>query len=96
MTQLTPQALERLIILNEEMAEAQQAISKIIRFGKGRNGIWMANIHVLEKELGDVEHAIHLLAANGDINYDEVMRSARKKAATIKEHCIHSHGWVEI
>jgi hypothetical protein len=69
--QLTPAEAERLAYLNEELAEVQQAISKILRHGyeshnpdapeKGTNRVQLA------RELHDAAGAIARMAAAGDV-----------------------------
>jgi MazG nucleotide pyrophosphohydrolase domain len=94
---LTPAQLERLAILSEEMGEAQQAIGKILRHGyDSRN----ANLDTeteyapdnradLERELGDVVHAMNLLLDSGDVHSDVIVRRTLFKASTIKPYLHH-------
>jgi len=66
---LTPAEAERLALLVEEMGESIQAIGKVLRHGyeshHPRGGA--SNRETLERELGDVLHAMQLIAPpNGD------------------------------
>lgn len=81
---LTPAQAERLFYLLEELGEVQQAIGKILRHG------YMSydptkdemprttNRMMLERELGDVERAVHMLVDAGDVNPDHINAIAAK------------------
>lgn len=67
---LTPGEAERLALMLEEMAEAQQVIGKILRHGyESRDPTKpdrTTNRKLLEKELGDVAAALDLLLQDLD------------------------------
>ena len=71
---------EALIILAEECAEVQQEVSKILRFGPEE-----ANLKNLEKEIGDVIAMMVVLAYQGIINEDKVMRRVPTKLRKLKK-----------
>lgn len=90
---LTPAALERLALLSEELGEAQQVIGKIIRHGYRSchpNDRTTTNEQLLEKELGDVLFAWHLMASMGDINILLVEHHAKEKAEKVQTYLHHN------
>jgi hypothetical protein len=84
---------ERLAILNEEMAEAQQIISKILRHGYNS---WnpntaipedlrgMDNRQLLEGEVGHVIQALNQMVDAGDLRPDAIDKYRKYKKQTIK------------
>lgn len=73
---LSAAELERLALLNEECAEVQQAISKILRHGyasyhphKPELG---DNRHMLSIEVGHVLAALHLMTQAGDLGTERI------------------------
>ena len=88
---LTPAESERLYLLLEELGEAQQAIGKILRHGylsTHPNG-GLNNREQLEKELGDVRHAMIRLCNAGDLDKEEIHDAADKKAIAIVKYLHH-------
>lgn len=94
---LTPAQHERLAILSEELGEAQQVIGKILRHGYDR---WNPdketesefppdNRAELERELGDVVHAINLLLDSDDVQGDAIVKRTLLKAAKIRPYLHH-------
>ncbi len=85
--ELTPAETERLATLAEEMGECIQIIGKILRHGyESRNPLDEACLHnraYLEKEIGDVELIIFLMAEANDINRNAVDRSRIEKGNKI-------------
>lgn len=73
---LTGAETERLAILNEECAEVQQIISKILRFGyeswHPNDTKQTSNRQLLEKEIGDLQSAIDLMTHVQDVDEDMV------------------------
>lgn len=69
---LTPAQIERLALLAEELGECQHIIGKILRHGLNSTNPTtsdgMTNRDMLERELGDVKAAVHLLVENSDIS----------------------------
>lgn len=89
---LSPGEAERLAILLEEMGEAQQAIGKILRHGyKSRhpNG-GPTNKNTLERELGDVRHAMNFLCENGDLLKSNIHEWSDLKAKKVKKYLHHN------
>lgn len=85
---LTPDEAERLAILLEEMGEAQQAIGKILRHGYESTNPFdlcgFSNRQSLERELGDVRHAMIRLCEAGDLSKDQIHARAEAKREVIK------------
>jgi NTP pyrophosphatase (non-canonical NTP hydrolase) len=92
---LTPAELERLALLLEELGEAQQAIGKILRHGYDKFNPFShpssdpTNRQSLERELGDVEYALELLCAAGDLRAGEIHGARNRKAERIGEYLHH-------
>lgn len=86
--QLTPAEAERLALLLEELGEAQQAIGKILRHGYDSSnpvsGDTATNRQMLEKELGDVRHAMIRLCDAGDLNKSSIHDRAEIKAVSVQ------------
>jgi NTP pyrophosphatase (non-canonical NTP hydrolase) len=72
---------EALIILAEECAEVQVEVSKILRFGAEEG-----NLKNLEKEIGDVIAMMAILAHQGIINEDVIMRRVPSKLRKLKKY----------
>ena len=72
---------EALIILAEECAEVQVEVSKILRFGAEEG-----NLKNLEKEIGDVIAMMAILAHQGIINEDVIMRRVASKLRKLKKY----------
>ena len=84
---------ERLSILMEEMAEAQQVIGKILRHGfesSHPDAIETTNRNLLENELGDVTAALEMLVSAGDVNTLRIAEAARRKHRNIKQYLHHN------
>ena len=74
---LRPDQAERLFYLLEELGEAQQAIGKVLRHGYMSYDPTIAgprptNREMLERELGDVQRAMHMMTRAGDLNPDRI------------------------
>jgi NTP pyrophosphatase (non-canonical NTP hydrolase) len=90
---LSPEELERLAILSEELGEAQQVIGKILRHGyESRNPIIDSdtNRKMLEKELGDVLFAIRFLGFAKDIIIKDIVNFANHKQEKINQWLHHN------
>lgn len=74
---MSPDEIERLIILAEECGEVVQSVSKVLRFGwEGRHPDGgSTNIENLEKEVGDILTIVDHMMIRGDLDED----------------CIHTH-----
>jgi NTP pyrophosphatase (non-canonical NTP hydrolase) len=72
-----------LLITLEELAEASQAISKILRFGIDSSFKNSTNRHQLEREFGDVLGCMQLLSDKNIINLNEISYLADKKVKKI-------------
>ena len=80
--QLTDAEAERLALLLEEMGEAIQIIGKIQRHGYesfNPNTGPPDNRALLEKELGDVFHAVERMIWADDLDEDEIGRHQKEK-----------------
>ncbi len=90
---LTPTETERLAVLTEEMGESLQAVGKVLRHGylatDGLTGKQYDNRQDLAIELGQVEHAIHLLTVNEDLSAQEVATARLDRADAIKPYLHH-------
>ncbi|HEY9146980.1 MAG TPA: hypothetical protein VIN36_09870 [Thiobacillus sp.] len=89
--QLTPAEAERLALLLEEMGEAQQIIGKILRHGyesRHPDG-GDTNRGLLEKELGDVRHAMILLCLADDLDKSAIHDHADRKAIKVCQYLHH-------
>jgi len=90
---LTPAQIERLAILAEELGEAQQIVGKILRHGFSSYNPFdpkqTPNKELLEKELGDVEYAMHLLVYRRDLDGVSIREHRDAKAAKTADyiHC---------
>jgi NTP pyrophosphatase (non-canonical NTP hydrolase) len=72
---------ESLIILSEECAEVQVAISKLLRFGVDDP----KNKKQLEKEIGDVLAMLSILDFNDYIDSDKIMKRVPVKLRKLKK-----------
>ena len=90
---LTSAQAERLAILQEELAESIQAVSKILRHGyESHNPTYhsMSNrLHLME-ELGHVYNAIDMLVKTEDLNIYDINTFRLNKAETVKEYLHHN------
>lgn len=88
---LTAAEMERLVLLAEEMGEAIQAIGKILRHGyeSTHPDGGLSNREALEQECGDVQYAIQMLCASGDLNTQEICDRINIKAESVKEYLHH-------
>lgn len=79
---------ETLIILQEELIESAQVISKIFRFGPDQivPGTDHTNLHRLEEELGDVQAMIELLTdLKVGINNQGIFEAKMRKFEKLKQ-----------
>jgi len=90
---LSEAEIERLALLAEEMGEVIQIIGKILRHGYDSSNPLLdespTNRRELEKELGDVELIIFLMAEAKDIDRNDIDRRRIKKANAIKKWLHH-------
>ena len=93
---LTPAEAERLALLMEEMAEAQQVIGKILRHGyesyNPLDSSHKTNRYLLTKELGHVRHAIIRICDSGDIDRANLNTEMQKKSESIERWLHHQQG----
>lgn len=93
---LTPAEAERLALLLEEMGECQQAIGKILRHGyesKHPNKMdGPTNRESLEREVGDVLHAIWLMMKR-DICEKAIEERRHVKSVTVQLYLHHQSPW---
>lgn len=91
--ELTPAEAERLALLLEEMGEVQQIVGKILRHGYASrnphepNG--QTNRQLLEREMGDLSHAIALLRNAGDVTSSRILEHAARKAEKVGPYLHH-------
>lgn len=90
--QLTPAEAERLALLLEELGEAQQAIGKILRHGyeSTHPDGGPTNREALERECGDVRHAMLRLCDAGDLSMRAIHDRADAKAAQVVRYLHHA------
>lgn len=91
--ELTPAEAERLALLLEEMGEAQQAIGKILRHGYESYSPFdetrTTNRAALERELGDVTHAMDRMAEAGDLDSEAIDQRANVKRGAVRRYLHH-------
>lgn len=89
---LTPAEAERLALLAEEMGEAIQAIGKVLRHGyESRHPEGgPTNRETLERECGDVRHAMIRLCDAGDLSKQRIHDCADMKAKTVSRYLHHN------
>ena len=89
-------ARERLYLLLEELGEAQQAIGKILRHGYESFSPFdpnrVSNRELLERELGDVLHAMERMRFSGDIEFEHITEAADSKAELVERYLHHQRG----
>ncbi|MBN9525413.1 MAG: hypothetical protein J0H82_04355 [Alphaproteobacteria bacterium] len=87
-----PAQLERLALLIEESSEVIQAATKILRFGADSThpATGETGTQGLERELGDLDVAIRLMAACGDVDDAAIDRAADGKAGRIGPQLKHN------
>ncbi len=90
--ELTPAQAERLALLIEELAEAQQEACKILRHGyESKNPLLPdrrlapSNRENLQRELGHVDAAMRLLNDAGDLSFDAMDDYMREKLAGVRQ-----------
>ncbi len=86
---LSPAEHERLAVLAEEMGEAIQVIGKILRHGyESYHPLAKSptNREMLEKELGDVQIAVGMLVAAGDLKEKNIEKQMDLKCEKIAKH----------
>lgn len=98
--QLTVAEDERLALLLEECGEVVQIIGKIQRHGYQsydptkqvpEDEHPTVNRSLLEKELGDVLHAIDRMRFSRDINYSRILDHSIAKAPKVEKYLHHQH-----
>lgn len=89
---LTDSQSERLFIVNEECAEVQQAISKILRHGYQSSHPETKDINKsnLERELGDLLAVIHILEQSFDVDPYTIHARKMEKLSRINQYLHHN------
>lgn len=91
---MTDAQLERLALLVEEAAEVQQIAMKIIRHGAASynpfDETMTSNRNLLEKELGDLQFAIKLMAEKGDIYSENIHKHQESKVDRVRQYLHHN------
>lgn len=97
--ELTAEEHERLVLLNEECAEVQKAISKILRHGYEstnptiQNG--PTNRSTLEDEIGDVLFCIDFLTDRGDLKRRRISSRRLQKERNVKPYLHHQKSQIK-
>ena len=88
---LTPAEAERLALLAEECGELVQAIGKVLRHGYENHHPdgGPTNRQAVERECGDVYHAIFKLVEASDITRNGLAESAGNKARNVSRYMHH-------
>lgn len=90
---LTEAQLERIAILMEESGGIVAICGKILRHGYGSHHpddlSWPDNLEMLEKEIGDVFHAVDMMADAGDVLRLKIEEKKREKALKIRKYLHH-------
>lgn len=88
---------ERLALLLEELGEAQQCIGKILRHGydKSRKPKGRTNRENLEREMGDITIALHLMIKGGDLSAEKMTTRSLKKLRYVMKYLYHQRGPVK-
>ena len=91
---LSPAQIERYALLFEEMAEAIQVIGKILRHGvkptDPHTNITYDNTTDLEREIGQIKHAIILAESHGDISELKIMEHTKERFNTVNKYLHHN------
>ncbi len=83
--ELTPDQIERLVLLSEECGEVVQAIGKVLRHGYESSwGDSPTNRRALEREVTDFFVTAHLLLESGDISDESYEVNIAKKIDNLK------------
>jgi len=92
---LTPAEQERIVLLMEECAEVVQICGKILRHGWDSyhpdDNIRTSNRSLLEKELGDLKAATHLMLEATDIDDHHIDHAAADKLVNV-HYWLHHQG----
>ncbi len=90
---LTDAEDERLALLIEECGEVIQSACKILRHGYESTNPKIphseTNREALQRELGDLSHAVRRMADADDISGDVVVRRGESKAEHVKQYLHH-------
>lgn len=83
--------LERLALLVNGLGQAQRAVGKILLFGYEARDLrgGSTNRQVLEKELGDLYHAILALTSAGDVRGTAITHHSEEKSRTVAQDLRH-------
>jgi hypothetical protein len=92
---LTPEEVERLALLLEELGEAIQAVGKVLRHGydsKHPSDLdGPDNRAMLHHDLGDVYAAIDLMISTADLSSDDLEQFASEKVNRMKKYLHYAH-----
>lgn len=90
---MTNAKLERIYLLLEEMAETQQVLCKMLRFGEDAYPETLVKEKDrLEEELGDLLFALNYMLENGDAKSQNVFQRAEQKRAKFLENSSYQKG----
>ena len=89
---LSPAEAERLALLAEELGETMQAIGKVLRHGyeSTHPDGGPTNRESLERECGDVRHAMIRLCGAGDLSKQAIHDRANTKAVHVTRYLHHA------
>lgn len=90
---LSPAQIERLVLLQEELAESIQAVSKILRHGYESYNparVSASNRLHLQEELGHVQNSISMLVTAGDLQRPDIDAQQIIKARTVRHYLHHN------
>lgn len=89
--QLTEAETERLALLAEECGEVIQVIGKILRHGYESHhpDNTITNRELLQRECGDVRHAMIRLCEAGDLSKDFIHLRAETKKLNVEQYLHH-------
>jgi NTP pyrophosphatase (non-canonical NTP hydrolase) len=92
---LTPAEAERLALLSEELSEAGKAIGKVLRHGYDSHHPdfpGTTNRQDLERELGDVNAALHLMCQAEDLSAGGIQAATHRKLQRVAQYLHHQPG----
>lgn len=95
---LSDAEVERIAFLSGELCEAGAELQRVIRFGYASShpDKKETNREAVEKEIGDVVHAIILMMTNGDISPSVISKRIQEKSISCRPYLFHQDSFVDI